>query len=66
MMELRATRVEQPGPEDGQDYPVVHFSGSAYSMHHNLDPNAFSSLTGSVRQTKEGHIRWTTLSIYGG
>lgn len=66
MMELRVTHQEKPGPDDGQDLPIVHFTGDAHLMSSGLDPNANSKLTGTVRQTKEGEIRWTTLSVYGG
>ena len=66
MMELRATHATDPGPEDGQDLPVVHFTGTARSLHASWDPNANSNIRGTVRQTKEGEIRWTSLSVFNG
>jgi hypothetical protein len=66
MMDLHVTKVEDPGPEDGQDLPVVHFFGTARSMHSSWDPNANSNIKGTVRQTKEGEIRWTSISVYNG
>jgi hypothetical protein len=66
IMELRTTKIEAPGPDDGQTLPVVHFTGTSRSMHQSWDPNAHSNLRGSVRLTKEGEVRWTTTSIYFG
>jgi hypothetical protein len=66
VMELRVTSIENPGPEDGQDLPVVHFTGTSRSMHESWDPNANANMRGTVRQTKEGEIRWTSISIYHG
>lgn len=63
-MRLRAVRIEKPGPKDGQDYPIVHFEGDSRALHGSaLD--ARSALKGTVRQTKEGEIRWASVSIYG-
>ena len=64
-MEVRTTTIEAPGEDDGQELPVVHFRGTSRSMHASWDPNANSSIRGTVRLTKEGEIRWTTFSIYG-
>ncbi|KAF2753386.1 hypothetical protein EJ05DRAFT_480400 [Pseudovirgaria hyperparasitica] len=63
---LRVTRVEPPGEHDGKDYPVVHFNGRSRSMHTHWDPNATSRIRGSVRQTPEGEIRWTSFSLFHG
>jgi hypothetical protein len=65
-MELRAVRTEAPGPDDGQELPVVYFEGTAKSMHTQWDPNANSRVRGSVRLTKEGEVRWQSVSVYGG
>ena len=45
-MNLKATRIEEPGPDDGQALPVVHFTGISRSMHANWDPNANSVIRG--------------------
>lgn len=66
-MEIRATKSEAPGPDDGQDYPVIHFEGiSKSSMNTSWDPNANSTIRGTVRMTKEGEVRWQTISVYAG
>jgi hypothetical protein len=66
IMGVEVTEIESPGPEDGQDLPVVYFRGVARPMLDFWDPNAHASMRGSVRQTKEGQIRWTTFSVYQG
>ncbi|KAI9685746.1 MAG: hypothetical protein M1822_004306 [Bathelium mastoideum] len=63
---LTVTSIEKPGPEDGQDLPAVHFRGNSRSRHTGWDPNADSKLRGVVRLMKNGHIRWTTWSIFHG
>jgi hypothetical protein len=45
-MSLKATRIEQPGPEDGQELPIVHFTGTSRSMHANWDANSNSVIRG--------------------
>lgn len=65
-MEIQATRFEKPDPEDGQELPVVHFEGVSWSSNDSWDPNANSRITGSVRLTKEGEVRWSTISVYAG
>jgi hypothetical protein len=65
-MEIRVTHTEEPGPDDSQALPVVHFEGTSRSMHTQWDPNADSNLRGNVRLTKEGEVRWQTISIYNG
>lgn len=49
VMELHVTEIEEPGEDDGKDLPVVHFRGSARSMHDNWDPNANSNVKGLSR-----------------
>ena len=46
IMKIRVTRIEEPGKDDGQDLPVIHFSGTSRSMHSSWDPNANSLLEG--------------------
>ncbi|KAI0160416.1 hypothetical protein GGR57DRAFT_499824 [Xylariaceae sp. FL1272] len=65
-MSIFVTAVEPPGPEDGQDLPVVHFKGVSRSADRSFDDNADSDLRGTVRLTPEGEVRWTTYSIFGG
>ncbi|KUJ23253.1 uncharacterized protein LY89DRAFT_728021 [Mollisia scopiformis] len=66
-MEIRATKSEPPGPEDGQALPIYHFEGiSTSSMNTSWDPNANSSIRGTVRLTKEGEVRWQTISVFAG
>ncbi|KAI2602850.1 hypothetical protein GGR54DRAFT_466018 [Hypoxylon sp. NC1633] len=66
LMKIRVTRVEPPGPDDGQDLPVVYFEGVSRSLDDSHDENANSDLRGSVRLTREGEVRWTTFSIFSG
>ncbi|KAK6523071.1 hypothetical protein TWF281_002494 [Arthrobotrys megalospora] len=63
---INVTKIEPPGPDDGQELPVVHFKGVSRLMHAFWDPNANSALTGTVRLTREGEIRWTSFSIFQG
>ncbi|CAK3927571.1 hypothetical protein DOTSEDRAFT_46814 [Lecanosticta acicola] len=79
-IKLQVTRIEPPGSgdededDDGMDWsnfqgerlPVVHFRGTSRSLHASWDPNANSRIRGSVRQTPEGEIRWTSFSIFHG
>ncbi|KAK5047813.1 hypothetical protein LTR84_006478 [Exophiala bonariae] len=65
-LQLRVTAVEEPGEDDGKDFPVVHFQGSSKSTFMAWDPNANSRIRGTVRQTPSGAIRWTTFSIFHG
>ena len=66
IMEATADSVEAPGENDGQDFPVVNFVGTSRSIQSPWDPNANSNIKGSVRMTKDGEVRWTTISIYQG
>ncbi|KAE9984218.1 hypothetical protein BLS_002812 [Venturia inaequalis] len=65
-MKLRVERIEAPGPMNGKALPVVHFTGTARSMHQAHDPNSNSSLYGTASLTPEGEVRWTTTSLFGG
>lgn len=60
------THTEPPGPDDGQELPVVFFEGSSRSLHSAWDVNANSKIKGSVRLTKEGEVRWSSMSVYNG
>ncbi|KAI1281173.1 hypothetical protein F5Y07DRAFT_320984 [Xylaria sp. FL0933] len=66
LMRIFVTGIENPGPKDGQELPVVHFKGVSRSLDQSFDENADSDLRGSVRLTPEGEVRWTTFSIFGG
>ncbi|KAI1203964.1 hypothetical protein F5X97DRAFT_282586 [Nemania serpens] len=66
IMRIFVTSIEAPGPEDGQDLPVVHFKGVSRSLDQTFDENADSHIKGTVRLTLEGEVRWTTFSIFGG
>ncbi|KAK8079755.1 f-box-like domain-containing protein [Apiospora hydei] len=66
LMRITVDRIEPPGPEDGNDLPVVHFKGVSRSLDDSWDENANSDLTGTVRLTPEGEVRWTTFSIFNG
>lgn len=46
-MKIHVTKVEQPGMEDGQRLPVVHFRGHSSSFEPSLDPNANSKIKGA-------------------
>ena len=79
-IKLQVTKIDPPGTgdedeeDDGLDWsnftgerlPVVHFRGTSRSLHASWDPNANSRIRGTVRQTPEGEIRWTTFSIFHG
>ncbi|KAI0482535.1 hypothetical protein GGR56DRAFT_192501 [Xylariaceae sp. FL0804] len=65
-MKLTVTRVEPPGPGDGQGQPVVHFEGISRALDHGFDDNANSDIRGAVRLTPEGEVRWTTFSVFNG
>lgn len=45
-MKVKVTKIEAPGEDDGQDLPVIHFSGTSRSMQSSWDPNANSLLEG--------------------
>lgn len=65
-MKLSVTKVEPPSEDQGQSLPVVHFTGASRSMHAGWDPNANSSIRGTVSMTKHGEVRWTTFSVFYG
>lgn len=45
-MKIQVSKIEQPGEEDGQRLPVVHFIGHSSSMRPSFDPNANSKIKG--------------------
>lgn len=45
-LQLRVTAIEEPGEDDGKDFPVVHFQGSSKSTFMAWDPNANSRIRG--------------------
>ncbi|KAF3935253.1 hypothetical protein ABW19_dt0203411 [Dactylella cylindrospora] len=49
---ISVTKIEPPGPEDGQELPVVHFKGVSRLIHAFWDPNANSKLTGLIGDSK--------------
>ncbi|KAL8959404.1 MAG: hypothetical protein Q9193_003727 [Seirophora villosa] len=66
VIKLHATRIEEPGENDGKGLPVVHFQGVSASALPPVDPNAHSSIRGTVRLTPQGEVRWTTFSVFHG
>ncbi|KAI9670692.1 MAG: hypothetical protein M1831_005912 [Alyxoria varia] len=65
-MRIHVSKIEPPDACDGQALPVVHFQGVCESLHRGWDQNSNSDLTGTVRLTPEGEVRWTSLSIFDG
>jgi hypothetical protein len=68
IMELTVTDIQPPGEDDGQDLPVVSFTGMSRLLDASSTPdtNTTSSIRGTVRLTKDGEVRWTTYSVYWG
>ena len=48
LMQLHVTRIEPPGPTDGQALPVVYYEGIAGSLDGSGDPNASSDIRGTI------------------
>lgn len=48
LMRISVTKIEPPGPNDGQALPVVHFKGGSRSLDGNWDENANSDLRGKI------------------
>jgi hypothetical protein len=48
-MRIQVTKIEAPGPNDGQALPVVHFKGVSKSLDDGWDANANSDLRGTAR-----------------
>ncbi|KAI1536083.1 ferric reductase [Pyrenophora tritici-repentis] len=66
VMSLWVTDVTAPGPLDHPDLPIVHFEGVSRSVNAQWDPNANSGIRGTVRMTREGEVRWQTISVFQG
>jgi hypothetical protein len=49
IMEIRTTKIEDPGFDDHPDYPVVHFTGLSRSLHDFWDPDASSDIRGEYK-----------------
>ena len=47
-MQIRVTKIEAPGENDGQQLPVIHFQGKSSSIRPSWDPNANSKLKGKI------------------
>lgn len=52
IMKIHVTKIEAPGPEDGQALPVVHFEGLSRSLDSSWDDNANSDLRGIIKQRR--------------
>ena len=46
IMKIHVTSIERPGPDDGQDLPVVHYEGKSRSMDTSFDYNSDSDIRG--------------------
>ena len=46
LMEIRTTKIEQPGKDDDPRFPIVHFTGISRSTHEFWEPNANSNIRG--------------------
>jgi hypothetical protein len=68
VMELNVTDIQPPGEDDGQELPVVFFTGSSRLLEASSVPGTSmnSNVRGTVRLTKQGEVRWTTYSVYFG
>ena len=55
-MNLKATKIEEPGPQDGQALPIVHFIGTARAVSAAWDPNANSVIRGKQITAFRSHI----------
>jgi hypothetical protein len=50
-MHLEVEKIEPPGPDDGQDLPVVHLKGITRSLDDSWDDNANSETRGKRMAT---------------
>jgi hypothetical protein len=67
IMDISVTQIlPATDPDDSDALPVVHFAGKSRSVDASWDPNANSKIRGSVRLTKEGEVRWQTISVFYG
>lgn len=49
-MRANVTAIQPPGPDDGQELPVVHFAGVSRALDGLWDDNANSDLRGECPQ----------------
>ncbi|KAK7218511.1 hypothetical protein V2G26_006514 [Clonostachys chloroleuca] len=66
LMDLEVTRIEPPGPNDDREFPVVHFKGVSRSFDTDFIEDVHSTLSGSVRMTEEGEVKWSSVSAFDG
>ncbi|UKZ73830.1 hypothetical protein TrVFT333_001483 [Trichoderma virens FT-333] len=68
IMRIHVTKIEQAGPDSefSSDLPIVHYEGVSRPLDDSWDDNASSDLRGTVGLTKEGEVRWTSVSIFQG
>lgn len=66
VMCIEITKIEPPGPNDGQALPIVHFQGTSRPKYPHWDITAIAHVRGYIRLTKEGEVQWTTFSLYDG
>ncbi|KAL6836509.1 hypothetical protein J3E69DRAFT_373520 [Trichoderma sp. SZMC 28015] len=68
IMRIHVTKIEQAGPDSeySSDLPIVHYEGISRPLDDSWDDNASSDLRGTVGLTKEGEVRWTSVSIFQG
>ncbi|KAF2861761.1 hypothetical protein K470DRAFT_214245 [Piedraia hortae CBS 480.64] len=62
-MKLWVTRID---PVENGRLPVVHFKGTSTLLAVEWTAQRTSQIRGTVQETPEGEIRWTTLSIFNG
>lgn len=56
MLRLEVTSIQNPGPDDGQDLPVVHFKGVSRSLDDSFDHNANSNIRGKSLVSRLGQL----------
>ncbi|RFU77840.1 f-box domain-containing [Trichoderma arundinaceum] len=75
LMRIHVTKIEQaePDSEYSTELPIVHYEGVSRPLDDSWDDNASSdlrakefTLKGTVGLTKEGEVRWTSVSIFQG
>jgi len=68
-LQLHVSQIEEQEGVDANGkplLPIVHFEGTSRSTFMAWDPNANSKIRGTVSQTPQGNIRWTSFSIFHG
>lgn len=55
-MHLNVEKIEPPGPDDGQDLPVVHFRGVSRSIDDSWDDNANSEILGEFLRPQTSSV----------